>query len=99
MLSSPSLAPNAARFLRRAGAVSKLQFDGPNANDVSVRKRRFRLYSGATEQSTIGAVEVEQKSASMGAVDADACVTAGYIRVIYPDIARRISSDDVVAFR
>src|SRR5262245_6572716 len=83
---SPCLATNPPCLLFIPGAVSKPELDGPEPDDVSVSQRRLRLYSRATEQSTVRAAEVVQDDASLGTVDADTRVTAGYIRVIQPDI-------------
>jgi hypothetical protein len=96
---STCLSTDPSRLLRALGPVSELEFDGPNPDDVSISERRFRFYSRAAEQSTIRATEVVQNGGSLGSVDADTSVTARHIGVIEPDIARGISSDDVVTMR
>jgi len=72
--------------LRALGRVSELELDGPNPDDVSISETRFRLYSRATEQSTIRATEVVQNGASARNIDADAGVPSRHIGVIEPDI-------------
>jgi hypothetical protein len=84
---STCLSTDPSRFLCALRPVSELEFDGPNPDDVSISERHFRLYSRATEQSTIRATEVLQNGVSPRSVDADAGVTARHIRVIEPDIA------------
>ena len=81
------------------GTVPKLELEWANPDDVAVSEWRLRLDDGATEQSTVGAVEVVKNSGPLDAVDSDARVPARHIRVIQPDRARRITPDDVVAFK
>src|SRR6185369_15446957 len=65
----------------------------------SIRQYGLLLDRGFPDHRAVRAVEVFDNRGFLDAVYSNPSVTARHIRIVEPDVARRIAADNVVSFR
>src|SRR5262245_48481152 len=81
-LNSLDFAPDSARDCGSVGSVAKFELDGTESNDVSIGEDHLFFDWRSADQRAVGAVEIFENGRPLDAIDSDARMAAGNVRII-----------------